>query len=46
MQKTYTTPRLVAQGEVLELTKASNPGTGDPIRGLQGVDVGSVGFQL
>lgn len=46
MQKTYTTPRLVVQGNVIELTKASDRGVGDPITDLQSDAIGSVGFNL
>jgi hypothetical protein len=46
MLKTYTTPRLVAQGNAIDLTKASSQGVGDPITDLQSVAIGSVGFNL
>jgi hypothetical protein len=48
MSKTYTTPALVAKGNVVELTRFSVPGEGDPINAGKtlGTAPGNVGFQL
>lgn len=48
MQKNYAAPKLLAKGSVVEITKASSTGSGDPGESLelQARTVGSVGFGL
>lgn len=46
--KTYSTPTIIAQGDVVQMTKNGGPGSMDPdvpITGLA-VPVGSLGFGL
>jgi hypothetical protein len=44
--KNYQTPRLVAQGEVVERTQGSIGGYDDPVAGQKLVPLGSKGFNL
>lgn len=46
MSKTYSTPRLVASGDVVAVTKSFVIGEGDPQIGLEAKTPGSVGFGL
>lgn len=48
MSKTYTTPSLVAQGAIVEITKAVIPGRGDNLDRFHilAMPAGSLGFLL